>query len=93
MLHQYQCSKFLGYRTHSKFPTCHAISPSLYDIFFLNRMHIVWHKEFNRWFSKLNINGEQWILKPTDIAPQELFRWSIFKDSAKVRFTCYVSLF
>ncbi|XP_070207863.1 receptor-transporting protein 3-like isoform X1 [Littorina saxatilis] len=47
-------------------------------------MELVWHGEFERLFSQYFPHS--WFLLPTFYAPSE--RWQIFKDSAKVRFSC-----
>ena len=50
---------------------------------------MVWHGEFDRLFSQYY--PHTWYLVPTFYAPSE--RWQVFKDSAKVRFSCGVSCF
>ena len=51
-------------------------------------MEIVWHGEFDRLFSQYF--PHQWVLVPTFYAPTDRM-WQVFKDSAKVRFSCAVS--
>ncbi|XP_025081074.1 receptor-transporting protein 3-like isoform X2 [Pomacea canaliculata] len=47
-------------------------------------MELVWHGEFDRLFGQYY--PHTWYLIPTFLAPND--RWRVFKDSAKVRFSC-----
>ncbi|GFO22183.1 receptor transporting protein [Plakobranchus ocellatus] len=49
-----------------------------------HRMELVWHGEFDRLFSQYAYHS--WYLLPTFVPPSD--RWRVFKDSAKVRFSC-----
>ncbi|KAK7460769.1 hypothetical protein BaRGS_00038816 [Batillaria attramentaria] len=53
-------------------------------LFLSQRMELVWHGEFDRLFSQYY--PHMWYLVPTFYAPSD--RWQVFKDSAKVRFSC-----
>ncbi|XP_076452044.1 receptor-transporting protein 4-like isoform X2 [Babylonia areolata] len=53
-------------------------------LFLSQRMELVWHGEFDRLFSQYY--PQAWYLIPTFYAPSD--RWQVFKDSAKVRFSC-----
>ena len=67
-----------------------SLKPKLgMPFFYCFRMQIVWHGEFKKNFQQFG--GEQWILTPTDDAPDHPEKWCLFKDSAKVRFMCHVS--
>lgn len=50
-------------------------------------MELVWHGEFERLFAQYFPHG--WQLIPTFNPPTD--GWRIFKDSAKVRFSCQVN--
>ncbi|BFZ22947.1 hypothetical protein BsWGS_25986 [Bradybaena similaris] len=47
-------------------------------------MELVWHGEFDRLFTQYYPHA--WYLVPTFYPPSD--RWRVFKDSAKVRFSC-----
>ncbi|KAI0218955.1 hypothetical protein LSAT2_029372 [Lamellibrachia satsuma] len=51
-------------------------------------MELVWHGEFNNLFSQYV--PDAWTLIPTSQAPSS--RWRVYRDSAKVRFCCQVTI-
>ncbi|BFZ23384.1 hypothetical protein BsWGS_26423 [Bradybaena similaris] len=59
-------------------------SESELGLFLCQRMELVWHGEFERLFSRYL--PHVWYLVPTFSPPSG--RWRVFKDSAKVRFSC-----
>lgn len=63
----------------------HQLSICLFSV---SRMELVWHGEFDRLFGQYY--PHTWYLIPTFLAPND--RWRVFKDSAKVRFSCGVSV-
>ncbi|XP_012944211.1 LOW QUALITY PROTEIN: receptor-transporting protein 3 [Aplysia californica] len=60
----------------------HATAPT--NSVYLLTMELVWHGEFDRLFAQYFPHA--WYLVPTFCPPTD--RWRVFKDSAKVRFSC-----
>ncbi len=52
-------------------------------------MELVWHGRFDQYFGHYD---HEWQLVPTKEAPPAEEPWHFFKDSAKVRFQCDVSI-
>jgi hypothetical protein len=68
---------------------CH-IGLHIFDISHISsyRMELVWHGEFERLFAQYFPHF--WQLVPTFNPPTD--GWRVFKDSAKVRFSCQVCI-
>ncbi|XP_067946445.1 uncharacterized protein [Watersipora subatra] len=69
------------------FNTLSQVQPatSNYNMVLNYSMELVWHGEFNRLFQ--SFLPTRWQLKPTFALPKGN-KWTMFKDSAKVRFLC-----